>query len=176
MTAEWISVSTPYLTPRAEGTPEPWATEVHEHGQVGSQRLLSVSEMNPPRYIADALAVPDGETVVMRRRLMLIDDRPVEITDSYYPLWLAAGTALAEKRKIRGGAITLLADLGHQPRLIREEVEARIPTPEERELLALEGEVPVLVLHRLSLSNRPVEASVMIMLATNRRLRYELTA
>lgn len=176
MTTEWISVSTPYLTPRADGTPEPWAEEAREHGQVGSQRLLSVSEVSPPRHVAEALSVPKGEVVVMRRRLMLVDEQPVEITDSYYPLWLAGGTALAEQRKIRGGAVTLLTQLGHQPRLIREEVEARSVGPEERRLLALEGESPVLVLYRLVLSDRPVEVSVMTMLAAGRRLRYELTA
>lgn len=176
MTAEWISVSTPYLTPRADGAPEPWAEEAREHGRVGSQRLLSVNEVLPPRHVAEALSVPEGEAVVMRRRLMLVDEQPVEITDSYYPLWLAGGTALAEHRKIRGGAVTLLAQLGYQPRLIREEVEARTASSEERRLLALERESPVLVLYRLVLSDRPVEVSVMTMLAANRRLRYELSA
>jgi DNA-binding GntR family transcriptional regulator len=121
------------------------------------------------------LGVPSGELVVLRRRLMLLDEQPVEITDSYYPHWLAAGTALAEPRKIRGGAVTLLAELGHSPQRVREDVEARTASAEERDLLALGGESPVLVLYRLVLSDRPVELSVMTMVAANRRLRYELT-
>lgn len=175
MTSEWISVSTPYLTPRADGQPDAWTDETAQHGQSGSQQLLEVAEVSPPKHVAEALSVPDGEMVVLRRRLMLVDDQPVEITASYYPLWLAAGTALTERRKIRGGAVTLLAQLGHQPRHVQEEVAARPPTVEERELLALDGEPPVLVLRRIVKSDRPVEVSVMTMIANGRRLRYELT-
>jgi DNA-binding GntR family transcriptional regulator len=176
MTSEWISVSTPYLTPRSEGTPDPWIAETAAHGQTGSQRLLSAGEALPPAAVAEALGVPGGEPVVLRRRLMLLDEQPVEITNSYYPRWLAAETALAEPRKIRGGAVTLLAELGHTPQRVREDVEARTATPEERELLSLGSDAPVLVLYRLVLSDRPVEFSVMTMVAANRRLRYELTA
>lgn len=176
MTAEWISVSTPYLSPRSASTPDPWVAETSARGHVGSQRLLSAGAVTPPPGVAEALGVPGGELVVLRRRLMLLDEQPVEITDSYYPQWLAAGTALAEQRKIRGGAVTLLAELGHSPQRVREDVEARIATAEECDLLALESGSPVLVLSRLVLSERPVELSVMTMVAANRRLRYELTA
>lgn len=175
MTAEWISVSTSYLLPRAAGERDAWAVETAEHGQTGSQRLLDVSTGLAPRIVADALEVSADEPVVLRRRLMLVNDRPVEITDSYYPLWLAGGTALAQPRKIRGGAVTLLAELGFAPKQIREEVESRLPTAEELALLDLEPTSPVLVLHRLVHSERPVEFSAMTMTAANRRLRYELT-
>lgn len=176
MTTEWISVSTPYLLPRAAGEPDAWTAETAEHGQTGSQQLLDVSEVQPPRHVADALEVPHGELVVLRQRLMLVNDNPVEITNSYYPRWLAVGTALAERRKIRGGAVTLLSELGYQPKKIREEVEARLPTAEELALLELQIPSPVLVLHRLVRSGRPVEFNTMTMTAANRRLRYELTA
>lgn len=175
MTAKWISVSTPYLLPRAAGEPDAWAAETAEHGQVGSQRLISASTVSAPRLVADALEVPADEPVVLRQRLMLVNDRPVEITNSYYPLWLAGGTALVEPRKIRGGAVTLLGELGFRPKQIREEVESRLPTAEELDLLDLEPTSPVLVLHRLVHSERPVEFSAMTMTAANRRLRYELT-
>lgn len=175
MTAEWISVSTPYLTPRENGEPDPWTAETEQHGHRGAQKLVEVSTVQPPTRVAEALHVPDGMKAVRRRRLMLVDDEPVEITDSYYPLWLAEGTALAEPRKIRGGAVTLLAELGHRTQRVLEEVEARLPTAEERELLTLADACPVLVLHRAVQADRPVEFSSMTMVARNRRLRYELT-
>lgn len=108
---------------------------------------------------------------------MLFEDRPVEITDSYYPVTIARGTRLAEARKIPGGAVALLADLGHPPRHVREDVSARLATPDERTILQLGVESCVLLLARTLFTEKdfPVEASVMTMTADGRRLRYELT-
>ncbi|MBO4204732.1 GntR family transcriptional regulator [Micromonospora echinofusca] len=172
----WVSVSMPYVAPRADGQPEPWGAEAARHGGVGTQRLLAVAEVVPPAEVAEALRVEDGATVVVRRRLMLLDDRPVELTDSYYPTTIARSTALAEHRKIRGGAVGLLTELGHRPRHACEDVCARRPTEEERAALALPAGDWVLTLTRLlsTASGQPIEVSMMTMLAEQRRLRYEL--
>ncbi|MET8140411.1 hypothetical protein ABZU32_08900 [Sphaerisporangium sp. NPDC005288] len=44
---------------------------------------------------------------------MLCDEEPVEVSWSYYPHSLVAGTALSRCGRIRGGAPAVLADLGH---------------------------------------------------------------
>ncbi|MDG4790739.1 UTRA domain-containing protein [Micromonospora sp. WMMD1102] len=146
-------------------------------GGVGSQRLLNVGEIVPEAEIAEALEIGVGSHAVVRRRLMLFDGRPVELTDSYYPLPIAQGTALAEPRKIKGGAITLLGELGHLPVQVREDVYARRPSETERETLGLSDHEWVLGLSRLSKTadGRPVEVSVMTMVPWGRRLRYELS-
>lgn len=172
--APWVSISTPYL--RA-GHQDAWAQEAAEHGHTGKQLLREVTELEPPPNIAAALRLAPGETAVVRRRTMLLDGHPVELTDSYYPADIARGTGLAEPRKVRGGAVTLLAELGHTASRADEDVTAREPTEDERQLLQLGDGEWVLVLTRLLTSDagRPIEASVMTMTARGRHLRYALT-
>ncbi len=170
----WTSVSTPYVSGHRG---DAWGTESAEHGGTGTQQLLAVDEVAASGTVADMLGLDVGVPVVVRRRLMLFNDRPVELVDSYYPASIARGTRLAESRKIPGGAVALLADLGHPPRRIREDVSARLATPHERTVLELDDPSCVLLLARaLTTENDlPVEASVMTMVADGRRLRYELT-
>lgn len=174
---EWLSVSMPYVVPRSPQAGDAWAEDAAQQGGVGAQRLLDVAEVVPTVEVAEALQMEPGAPVVVRRRLMLLNDQPVELTDSYYPGYIASGTALAEPRKIRGGAIGLLAELGYRPGQVREDVYTREPDAIEREVLNLTGQEWVLGLTRL-LSTRegvPIEVSVMTMVPQGRRLRYELT-
>ena len=83
MTDDWVSVSLPYVT---GGASDAWAAEAAGRGGSGTQRLRMVSEVTPPRSVAEALETPAGEQVVVRRRVMLLDEKPVELTDSYYPV------------------------------------------------------------------------------------------
>ncbi|GAB3161340.1 hypothetical protein GCM10027059_11260 [Myceligenerans halotolerans] len=108
---------------------------------------------------------------------MLLDDRPVELVDSYYPASIARDTRLAEMSKIPGGAVAHLASLGYPPRRVVEDVTARLATPVEAEEFGLELPAAVVELVRVIFSDddRPVEASVMLSPADARRLRYEIT-
>ena len=63
----------------------------------------------------------------MRRRIIFLDDMPTELTDTYFPVEVAAGTRLADTRKIPGGAVTLLATMGYRAHRVHEEVCARMP-------------------------------------------------
>lgn len=170
----WTSVSMPYVSGQHGDV---WAAEAAEHGGTGTQKLLSVGEVTASATVAHMLGLSPDEPVVMRRRLMLFDDHPVELVDSYYPAVIARATRLADPRKIPGGAVALLADLGHPPRHVREDVSARLPTPDEQVTLRLGSPSCVLVLARtlFTENDRPVEVSVMTMVADGRRLRYELT-
>ncbi|MCE7004328.1 UTRA domain-containing protein [Kibdelosporangium philippinense] len=170
----WTSVSMPYVTARPS---DAWGAEAAEHGGKGTQKLLSVDEVEASAMIADVLSLAAREPVVVRRRLMLFNEHPVELVDSYYPATIARDTALAEHRKIRGGAVAFLAELGYPPRHVREDISARLATPEEQTALQLDGPSCVLLLSRTLMTNNqlPVEASVMTMVADGRRLRYELT-
>lgn len=173
MSGKWTSASLAYVQPRASGQTDAWTEE--SAGQRGSQELVEVAEVEPPQNVAEMLRLTDGERAVVRRRVMRVDGQPIELTDSYYPPAIARGTALAEHRKIRGGAPTLLAELGYRAGHVVEDVESRMPTEQERSALDLTSGEPVLVLSRLTLSHRdePMEASLMVMRARGRRLRYE---
>lgn len=170
----WTSDSSIYLQP--QDGPDAWTTEAAAKGGVGTQRLLRVEITEPPAAIRQALALAPDATAALRLRLIELDGQPVEIASSWYPADIAAGTPLTESKKIRGGAPTLLASLGHRVGRVVEDAESRLPTAEEAQLLGIESGQPVLVLTRLSWDQegRPFEVGVMIAPGNQRRLRYEM--
>ncbi|MEU0931230.1 UTRA domain-containing protein [Streptomyces samsunensis] len=173
----WISSSMPYLRPvEAGGQGDAWGEEAAARGRRGTQRILHAGEVSAPAAVARLLGLEDGDTVVVRRRIMYLDEEPCELTDSYYPAHIAAGTGLAGTAKIRGGAVGLLAELGHVGQRVREDVTARLPDARERELLRTGAEEPVLCLERVVLDEdkRPIQADLITMPAQRQRLRYEL--
>lgn len=97
---------------------------------------------------------------------MYLEDQPVELTDSYYPAAIARGTPLAEPGRIPGGAVTLVARLGHTVDEVTEDVTVDLPDQHVREALRLTEGEPVLVLTRTSTTadREPVEVSRMTML------------
>ncbi|GHE39831.1 hypothetical protein GCM10017673_47740 [Streptosporangium violaceochromogenes] len=155
-----------------------WSEETARAGRVGTQRIRAVVTDAPPADVVSALGLRSDATAVVRRRTMLLDDRPVELTDSWYPERITAGTALASPGKIKGGAVTLLAGLGYAVHEAREDITFRPATPGEAAELEIPAGTPVITLFRtcLTAEGMPFEASVMVMIAEGRHLRYRLTA
>ncbi|MFI1225768.1 MULTISPECIES: UTRA domain-containing protein [unclassified Streptomyces] len=172
---EVISASTRYLTP-ADGGGDVWSAEAAAAGRRGTQKIVSAGEITAPERVADLLAVGRGGLVVARRRIMHLDGEPCELTDTYYPVEIARGTGLAATAKIRGGAVRLLAELGHSGVRAQEDVAARMPSESERADLDLKADEPVLELTRLTLDadGRPVQVDVMVMPPRGQNLRYEI--
>jgi len=172
----WTSTSLPYLTAREKGQPEAWASEAGARGGKGTQCIAYAGETTPPEEVVALLGLSSEETVVVRRRVIELDGQPCELTDTYYPAHIARGTRLAEKRKIPGGAVTFLAERGHVGARVREDVTARMPSTEEREILRLSPDEPVLRLSRVTLDgdDRPFQVDMMVMPAHRQRLRYEI--
>lgn len=175
-TGEWISTSMPYLTPQAPGRPDAWGAELATRGRRGGQRIVHAGEVPAPSEVAELLGVAESEVVVVRRRVMYLEDRPCELTDTYYPASIARGTRLAGTARIPGGAVTLLAELGYVGVRVREDVTARAADAEERETLCTGPDEPVLHLTRVTLDadDRPVQVDMMTMPASLQRLRYEI--
>lgn len=175
-TEHWTSTSMPYVTPRAQGQGDTWAEEAAARGRKGTQRVTFAGEVAAPDEAAALLGLAPGEPAVVRRRVIELDGEPVELTDTYYPVEIARGTPLAGTAKIRGGAVTLLAELGHTGARVVETVTARLPTDEERDLLRIDATQPVLRLARQTLDTqgRPLQADLMTMPAHRQRLRYEM--
>lgn len=167
----WESESEQYLAPRDKGRGDAWTDSGGEHEH--RQELAYAGPDTPPRNVAEALRV---DSAVVRRRIMYVDDRPVELTDSYYPATIAAGTPLAEPRKIKGGAVTLLAEMGHTIHDVVEEIAAGAATTEQAKALRITEGQPVLTLTRVSTDacGHTLEVSVMTMLSET-RLRYRTT-
>ncbi|GAA3801815.1 GntR family transcriptional regulator [Sphaerisporangium flaviroseum] len=135
-------------------------------------RLLDVAEVDAPKSVAAELGEPRA---VLRHRLMLRDEEPVEVSWSYYPLSLVAGTALNRRGRIQGGAPAVLAELGHPEREFTDSVSVRPPTTEEAELLELPEGIPVIRQFRVVYSDnaRPIEASILIKGGHLYELRYQ---
>jgi GntR family transcriptional regulator len=176
--SDWITASTPYLAPRAAGERDPWEREAAEAGHVGRHRLTLVGRFPAPDLVAERLGTDQGTSAVLRRRLVTLDDRPVEIADSWYPLAIADGTGLADQKPIRGGALRLLAELGYTAARHIEDI-AIVEPPADA--VAELGASPVLELIRTSYTAADVPFEVAIMLMSRdmspgvpRRLRYEL--
>lgn len=176
--SEWITGSTPYLAPRASGERDAWASEAEAAGFVGHHRLALVDRLPAPESVAARLGIDPGAPAVMRRRLVTLDGRPVEIAESWYPLSIADGTALAEGKPIRGGALRLLAELGYTATRHVEDIAVVNPPADAAAVL---GTAAALELIRTSYTSidEPFEVAVMLMTremapGVVRRLRYEL--
>lgn len=152
----WVSASDPYVTP--EGG-DAWAKEAAAAGGKGTQRLLAVETVAVRRHIREALRLGPDERAVVRQRLILLNDQPIELADSYYPESITAGTVLAEHRKIKGGAVAALAELGHIAAEVTENVSARQPLPHECDVLGIRDSDCLLVLTRIirDADGRPVQ-------------------
>jgi len=166
-----------YMAPAEPGQPYRWLTEAAKDGTRAHSTLQEVAEATPPADVAAALGLRLGETAVLRRQLLSIDDEPVELVASYYPADIALGTAIAERRRIRGGTPVLLAELGYPPRLSIDRVSARVPTQEQVTALSLPGNLPVLRTLRVvySAHERPIEATVMVKAGHLYEVQYEFT-
>jgi GntR family transcriptional regulator len=161
-----------YFPPAGEQQPYRWISEAERRSQRGSTRLVTVGEAVPPPEVARELGIEAGQRAALRHQVLLLDDEPAELVWNYFPMEIARGTPLLERKKIRGGSPRLLADLGYPAREHVDRVSARLATTEEFEALELPDDVPVLRTLRTVYTDRarPVEVSILIKGAH----RYEL--
>ncbi|MFE4018555.1 GntR family transcriptional regulator [Streptomyces sp. NPDC059101] len=166
-----------YVPPAAPREPYRWISEAEKRSQRGSAKLLEVAAVVPPYEVAKALGLEEGGRALLRKQVLLLDDEPTELARSYYPLELAEGTAMMERRKIRGGTPTLLSELGYPPREFVDEVSSEIPTEDEAVALELPKDMPVMLTFRVIYSDneRPIEVSLLTKAAHRYRMRYRLS-
>lgn len=166
-----------YMPPAAAGEPYRWLSEAEKRSQRGSVTLLEVAVVTPPHEVAQVLGLEEGGQALLRKQILFLDEEPTELTRSYYPLELAEGTAMMERRKIKGGTPTLLAERGYPPRAFVDEVSSEIPTEDEVVALELPKDMPVMLTFRVVYSDeeRPIEVSLLAKAAHKYRMRYRLT-
>jgi GntR family transcriptional regulator len=151
--------------------------ECAKQGKTGRFEVLNIERIVPPPAVADRLQVPADTTSVLRREnVFWADDDPVQRVTTYVPWELAEGTGLlAEEVGHPYGIHGIFEDQGHVMTRIREEVNARMPHPEERRDLRLPPGVPVLdVLHTgLDQHGQPYELTRFVMRADLTGLLYD---
>ena len=127
--------------------------------------------------VAGALALPPGTGVWVRSRRMLIDGKPAMLATSYVPADLAEGTPITEPDAGPGGVHARLAEFGHPPVRLVEELRARMPLRQEAAELQLPAGTAVIVLCRTAFdaTGRPVEFTKLTLDADAYVLEYGIT-
>ncbi len=152
-------------------------TFVDDTTQAGLSPRVEVEIRHQPadERIAGLLNLDVDAEVLVRERLMLADDRPVQLATSHLPATISIGTRIEQTDTGPGGIYARLDDLGLGPDRYDEFVRARMPTPEEASALQLTGGTPVLLITRIAYSgDRAVEVNDMTLAADRYELHYEL--
>jgi GntR family transcriptional regulator len=154
-----------------------FAAETSRLGLAPSQVIREVAEIDPPPFVAERLELRKGDKVVVRRRVMLADDMPMQLADSYIPATIARGTALMEIDSGHGGTYARIEDRGHRLVRAREELEARMPSSQEQRMLRLDPGVPVVSLVRTAYDSdgKPVEVFDSVVAADKHRFVYDVS-
>ena len=165
-----------YIAPSEPGQPYRWLTEATKRQQRGKYRMLEVAEVAPPAEVARALRLEEGDTAMLRSRIGLLDDQPAELVHSYYPVELARGTRLADRRLIPGGSPALLEEMGYPTRSQDDAVGARPATTEEYEALEIPRDVPVIEVFRIVYSDneKPIEVTLLTKPAHRFKMGYRI--
>jgi len=134
---------------------------IESQGHVPSRRMLQTGRVEVPTEIADLLTVPRRSEAVIRQRLHLVDDEPVSISTSYYPLWLAQDTALESPDAIPQSPDALIESLGHTFGKCTEIIRARMPRHDEARRLNLGPGIPVIRVTRTDYATdgRPLQVA-----------------
>jgi GntR family transcriptional regulator len=165
-----------YARRHREAGVAPFREEARTQGHAGRIDVTAVERVPAPAWVAQRLSLAEGEPVLRRRKRYLADEEPVQLADTYLPLAIADGTALAEEVPAPGGLFAALDELGHRVARIDEHVTARMPLPEEIDELVLAAGVPVIDVRRTGYDERgaAIEATHTILAADRNALTSDL--
>ncbi|MFI0737899.1 GntR family transcriptional regulator [Streptomyces sp. NPDC021100] len=155
----------------------PFRLEAQRQGKVARIDVVSIAQEVPPRDVAERLNVSASEaSVIHRENHYFADDEPVQIVSTYLRWDEAQGTLLMQPKTGKDGIYGRLEELGHVMTRVRDEISARMPTPEEASVLDLLPGVPVLEVLHTSLDQEgvPFEVSRYVHRADQTGLLYEL--
>jgi GntR family transcriptional regulator len=151
-----------------------WVADNREQGHEGTQ-TISVEIAIPPRDVAAQLGLDIEQQAVARRRLRLVDGKPHNLNDTWYPLDIAEGTPIMHPADVPQGVIALMRDMGYDQVRFRDKIGARAPEPAEAQRLRIPTGWPVIIQTRTGYTTeRPVKVTVTVWPADRSELVYEL--
>jgi GntR family transcriptional regulator len=163
---------------RQETGVSPFHAETLAHNRVPNAYLTAIGRVVPPPAIAQRLAVdPKSESVVRRENWYFADDEPMQRGVTYIPWKIAKDSVLAVDDNLGVGDLyARFEERGHLLTCTREEVTARMPTPEERRGLMLPHGLPVLVVLHTGFDqhHRPFEITEFTMRSDYTGLDYTM--
>jgi GntR family transcriptional regulator len=139
--------------------------EAEAQGHTAGQMMRELCEVPAPDKVAERFSIDPGTPVWARKRTTLVDDRPNQLADSYYPLDIAqAAPKLMEENTGPGGGFKRIEDAGFKLDEICEEWSVRMPTGPESVALKLPTGTPVVDLVRTTfdVTGRPVEVMIAV--------------
>jgi GntR family transcriptional regulator len=160
------------------------ASQLEPPASTITYQVLHIGPERPPADAALKLGLAEGETALLRKRLMLRDDEPVELEWSYYPEHVVTGTALDQPksppqpdRDLATAPTTALAALGWRQHGLVDEIQVREPTTDELQTLEIPDEIPVMRTLRTitDASGTVLEVTVMITSGHLYGVRYHQT-
>ena len=154
-----------------------FAAEAEREGKSWRAELLELGEVEAPTDIASRLGLGEAARAFVRRRRIWMEDYPMSLADSYFPLDIAEGTAIMRENSGPGGVYARIEEQGLLLTRFEEELQARMPTPDEAHSLQLAPGVPVLDLVRTAYAgDRAVEVLVSVAAADKHIFHYAFPA
>lgn len=153
-----------------------WADQA---GESSSDQVIQTGWVNADPGVAARLAIPQGSPVVHRLRHQSKGSAVAQIHEQWIPEQVvvaireAASVDLADTFTPPTDLFSLMRQAGHSPRTATETVHARMPQPDEAELMDMAPGVPVLVTVRLTRNAAALETSTVT--ASGDRLSLSFT-
>ena len=164
---------------RAEHHAATFNAEIARQGRIGHPQITAVGPMPADAESARWLAVPEGTDLLVRRRVMLVDDEPYQLGDSYYVHDLVRDTAIAADAPVEEGVLSVLERANGAPvAYFLDELSFRMPTPQEATTLRLDPGVCVVRAVRIAYDteDKPIEAFDQLLAGDKHVLIYEVPA
>lgn len=139
-----------YSRARWKGGQAVLIAEVAQQGLRADQVMRSLEDVPAPPAVAGILGISPGTLVFARMRMTLIEGRPNQLADSYYPQWVTDRVPrLRDENTGPGGGFCRIEEAGIPLTWIDEAIEeVRMPTGPEKVALRLPPGTPVVVLAR----------------------------
>ncbi|MBO3733968.1 GntR family transcriptional regulator [Glycomyces niveus] len=143
-------------------------------GKRGRVVEVTVGERPASETVASCLDIAPGDPVLCRSRRFAVEQRPVQLADSFYPVGMVRATPIVYTDTGPGGVYARLAEIGREPIRFTERLHARMPFPAERTALELPGGTPVIAITRTAYDaeDRCVEVTEMILDSSAYELEY----
>jgi GntR family transcriptional regulator len=152
-------------------------SQAREQGRSAEAQLLGVATTTAPPEVAERLALGSDAPVVIRRYLMLVDDAPLQLSDSHFPADFATDTVIGSSDNVTPGAIDrdLKEKHGLEAARYVDELIVRMPLVDEVKALRLLPGTPVASLLRTyyTSSGAPFEVARYILPGDRTTLVYE---
>jgi GntR family transcriptional regulator len=135
---------------------------------------VEVGEVPASEAVAAVFDLIAGDLVLRRSRRFVVEDRPVQLADSFYRPDVVRATPIVYTDTGPGGVYARLAEIGHAPVRFVERLRSRMPLPFESTALELSGGTPVIAIVRTAFDaeDRCVEVTEMVLDSSAYELEY----